>query len=171
MAFKDQINQNVGFFIYNREFLFFSGIIGSPQAFNRFQIIPARYRTNHVIRMLSNGKFENLKEFIVFRIVGSIEVLLLSAVIACQNLQVLNFFSRTDTRKDFPKDIIKTIFNKLPELRDLHLRWLLRLKSYFRYQNQIFIKSELEKIVENCKGELNVEIGLGDDWIRITRKM
>ena len=42
MAFKDQINQNVGFFIYNREFLFFSGIIGSPQAFNRFQIIPAR---------------------------------------------------------------------------------------------------------------------------------
>ena len=40
MAFKDQINQNVGFFIYNREFLFFSGIIGSPQAFNRFQIIP-----------------------------------------------------------------------------------------------------------------------------------
>ena len=41
MAFKDQINQNVGFFIYNREFLFFSGIIGSPQAFNRFQIIPA----------------------------------------------------------------------------------------------------------------------------------
>ena len=40
MAFKDQINQNVGFFIYNREFLFFSGIIGSPQDFNRFQIIP-----------------------------------------------------------------------------------------------------------------------------------
>ena len=40
MAFKDQINQNVGFFIYNREFLFFSGIIGSPQAFNSFQIIP-----------------------------------------------------------------------------------------------------------------------------------
>ena len=44
MAFKDQINQNVGFFIYNREFLFFSGIIGSPQAFNRFQIIPDRHK-------------------------------------------------------------------------------------------------------------------------------
>ena len=30
MAFKDQINQNVGFFfIHNREFSFFSGIIGS----------------------------------------------------------------------------------------------------------------------------------------------
>ena len=40
MALKDQINQNVGFYIYNREFVFFSGIIGRPQAFNRFQIIP-----------------------------------------------------------------------------------------------------------------------------------
>ena len=40
MALKDQINQNVGFFIYNLEFLFSSGIIGSPQAFSRFQIIP-----------------------------------------------------------------------------------------------------------------------------------
>ena len=40
MAFKDQINQNIGFFINNRKFLFFSGIIGSPQAFNRFEIIP-----------------------------------------------------------------------------------------------------------------------------------
>ena len=45
MAFKDQINQNVGFFIYNREFLFFSGIIGSPQAFNRFQIIPGHKKS------------------------------------------------------------------------------------------------------------------------------
>ena len=45
MAFKDQINQNVGFFIYNQEFLFFSGNIGSPQAFNRFQIIPDLYNT------------------------------------------------------------------------------------------------------------------------------
>ena len=40
MAFIDQINQNVGFFIYNRDFLFISGITGSPQANNRFQIIP-----------------------------------------------------------------------------------------------------------------------------------
>ena len=32
MAFKDQINQNVGFFIYNREFSFSSGIIGSRLA-------------------------------------------------------------------------------------------------------------------------------------------
>ena len=46
MALKDQINQNVGFFIYNLEFLFFSGIIGSPQAFNRFQIIPVNYVDN-----------------------------------------------------------------------------------------------------------------------------
>ena len=27
MAFKDEINQNVGFFIYNREFLSISGIV------------------------------------------------------------------------------------------------------------------------------------------------
>ena len=41
MTFKDQIsNQNVGFFMFNRECLFFGGIIGSPQAFNRYQIIP-----------------------------------------------------------------------------------------------------------------------------------
>ena len=40
MAFKDQINKNFGSFIYNREFLFISSIVGSPLANNRFQIIP-----------------------------------------------------------------------------------------------------------------------------------
>ena len=41
MAFIDQINEKIGFFIYNRDFLFIRGITGSPQANNRFQIIPA----------------------------------------------------------------------------------------------------------------------------------
>ena len=60
MAFKDQINQNVGFFIYNREFLFFSGIIGSPQAFNRFQIIPDNKLTAIAeISSLSEQQFIN----------------------------------------------------------------------------------------------------------------
>ena len=40
MAFIDQINQNVGFFIYYQDFLFIRGIIGSPKANNTFQIIP-----------------------------------------------------------------------------------------------------------------------------------
>ena len=40
MALIYHINQNVGFFIYNREFLFISDIIGSPLANNRFQILP-----------------------------------------------------------------------------------------------------------------------------------
>ena len=32
IAFIDQINQNIGVFIYNREFLFVRGIIGSPKS-------------------------------------------------------------------------------------------------------------------------------------------
>ena len=40
VAFTDQINQNFGFFIDSRDFLSIRGIIGSPIANNRFQIIP-----------------------------------------------------------------------------------------------------------------------------------
>ena len=40
MAFIDQINENIGSCIYNGDFLFISGITGSPLANNRFQIIP-----------------------------------------------------------------------------------------------------------------------------------
>ena len=39
MAFIDQINQNIGVFNIT-EFLFIRGIVGSPKAINRFQIIP-----------------------------------------------------------------------------------------------------------------------------------
>ena len=63
MAFKDQINQNVGFFIYNREFLFFSGIIGSPQAFNRFQIIPAHreVQMGSIVYQCTLGTIHNIE--------------------------------------------------------------------------------------------------------------
>ena len=68
MALKDQINQNVGFFIYNLEFLFFSGIIGSPQAFNRFQIIPDPHHFNFSGSKKDTTKlskvFKHLKDFI-----------------------------------------------------------------------------------------------------------
>ena len=66
MAFKDQINQNVGFFIYNREFLFFSGIIGSPQAFNRFQIIPGSkdfWQTIFFTLIISDALVKNSKYY------------------------------------------------------------------------------------------------------------
>ena len=43
MAFIDQINQTVGLFIYNRDFLSIKGIIGNPKANNTFQIIPENY--------------------------------------------------------------------------------------------------------------------------------
>ena len=49
MAFIDQINQNVGIFIYNRDFLFIRGIIGSPKANNRFQIIPGQSKQSKSI--------------------------------------------------------------------------------------------------------------------------
>ena len=39
MAFIDQINQNVGIFIYEQDFLFIRGIIGSLIANNTFEII------------------------------------------------------------------------------------------------------------------------------------
>ena len=42
MAFVEQINQNIGVFIYNRDFLSIRGIIGSPKPHNRFQIIPVQ---------------------------------------------------------------------------------------------------------------------------------
>ena len=40
MSFIDQINQNVDIFIYNQDFLFMRGIIGSLIANNTFEIIP-----------------------------------------------------------------------------------------------------------------------------------
>ena len=73
------------------------------------------YKVNDVINMLSNKKFKNLKDLGLYGIVGSIGELLMFVVFACPRLNYLEIICLTDNRKDFHLNIIKLLFDSLPE--------------------------------------------------------
>ena len=121
---------------------------------------------NTVIKMLSSGNFKKLETFYIFGIVDSIDALLVSAAFACPILKFMECYSRADNRKIFPTYIIKVLFDNLPELRALKLEWL----CSYRSTGNIFVQSQLEKMVENYKNKVEVEICEFDEWIEITRE-
>ena len=101
------------------------------------------YKVNDVINMLSNKKFKNLKDLGLYGIVGSIGELLMFVVFACPRLNYLEIICLTDNRKDFHLNIIKLLFDSLPDLTGINLQWHYTSPTY----NNIFVKSELEEIV------------------------
>ena len=66
MSFIDQINQNVGIFIYNGDFLFIRGIIDSLIANNTFGFIPVHtYGRKKPLKILM---FQFLEKFSHFNV-------------------------------------------------------------------------------------------------------
>ena len=122
------------------------------------------YNVDDIIKIFSNGKFKNLKTLRVSRFKGPIEALLMSASFACQNLQYLDLYCSNDTRKYFPKNIIKVLFDILTKLRELQLVWIVGEEDDV---NPIFVISELLEINRNFK----VEISEHDDMIKIKREI
>merc|ERR1712020_443953 len=122
--------------------------------------------------MLSNDKFKNMKELYIYGIIDSIDQVLLSAAFACPNLQFLECECRSDKRKEFPKNIIKVLFDNLPELKKICFEWIFEQNDANPTDNPIFVKSELEAIVGKCKNKFKVEIGEEcDNLIKISREM
>ena len=131
-----------------------------------------QYKADDVIKLMSNGKFNNLKELRVWGLKDTIDSLLMCVAFACPNLTFLKFECSTDTRKYFPKNIIKVLFDILPELKELELEWNWDEEHDNSGDGPIFVKSQLEEMLINFKNKFKVEIGEDyDDLIKITREM
>ena len=79
--------------------------------------------------------------------------------------------ARSDKRNEFRKNIIKVLFDNLPELKNIILEWKFEQNDANPTDNPIFVKSELEAIVGKCKNKFKVEIGENDNLIKISREM
>ena len=128
------------------------------------------FKTDDLIKMMANGKFENLKQLYVFGIHDSIGELLLSAAFACPNLRHLICECMIDSRKSFPKNIIQILLDNLPELMRLNIEWILHHSDTNSTENPIFVKSEVDTIVGKCKNKFEVVIE-DDTQIDIMRAM
>ena len=133
------------------------------------------YKSNDVMKMLSNGKYKNLKELYVYGIIDSIDPIIMCVTLACPNLQLFYCKCLADKRKDFPKNSLKFIIDNLIELKIMQFEW-----EIVQRDNPIFLKSELEEIVRNDKNKFKVKVGVNwvymsqgvyYEWFRITRKM
>merc|ERR1712218_359905 len=122
---------------------------------------------NDVIKMLCNGKFKNLKELNIDGIIGSIDPFLMCAAFVCPNLQFFRCRCVTDNRKDFPTNVIRVLFDNLPELKKIQIEW--RVGDITDTSNNpIFVHSQLEEMMGNYKNKFEVEISYFDTFIIIT---
>ena len=60
-------------------------------------------------------------------------------------------------------------FMNLPELESMHLEWFFEMNDSNPPDNPLFVKSELEEIVGNCKNKFQVTISENDKLIKISR--
>ena len=126
-------------------------------------------KSDDLIKMMTNGKLENLKQLTVNGIVDSIDALLMGVALSCPNLQILDCRFHNDNRKDFSKNIIRILVDNLPELKLLHLEWFNEMNDSNPPDIPLFIKSELEEIVGNCENKFQVTINENDKLIKISR--
>ena len=134
---------------------------------------------NDLIQILSNGKFENLKELYIYGIDDSIDEILVRAAFVCPSLQFLELECITDNRKDFSDNIIDNhiivLIDNLLELKEVKFEWLLDLNETNPTDNPIFVKTQLEEIVGKCKNKFKVEIGKNrhqiSSLVEITKEM
>ena len=114
------------------------------------------------------SQLKNLKELYLNGITDSIVPLLRCVASDCPNLQFLKCQCITENRKDFPLNIIKFLYDNLLELKKIKFVWAYNITQTTR---PIFVKSQLEENLGNCKNEFRVVISEDDDIIEITRKM
>ena len=124
------------------------------------------YEAKQVFELLSNGKLKNMETLKIYGISDYIVPLLMCTLVACPNLKFLDCECFEDRREEIPQKIIKVLFDNLPELRELKMKWMCGEIS-------IFEKMDLQEIIEKCKNKLEVDLHESDyeNWIKITREM
>ena len=135
-----------------------------------------KFMGNDLIQILSNGKFENLKELYIYGIDDSIDEILVRAALVCPSLQYLELECIMDNRKDFSDNIIRdniirVLLDNLPELMEVKFEWLLDQNETNPRDNPIFVKTQFEEIVGRCKNRFQVEIGENYDYVKIVREI